>query len=147
MLYSCLNNKKLLAQNRRDIWSLSDSNGIRTHNHLVRKRTLNHLNGWVFVYELSCCGFESRYFHVKVTKTGLLWFSYLRVLPSSIYEMGSIYKLSRYCWWLQKHFPVVKFTKKSFQKTFPFTLFFFILVPVFFSLVVLGNTYIQVQKF
>ena len=22
---------------------LSDSNGIRTHNHLVRKRTLNHL--------------------------------------------------------------------------------------------------------
>ena len=24
-------------------YSLSDSNGIRTHNHLVRKRTLNHL--------------------------------------------------------------------------------------------------------
>ena len=43
------------------------SNGIRTHNDLVRKRTLNHLaklavwlNGWVFVYELSGCGFESR---------------------------------------------------------------------------------------
>ena len=35
----------------------SDCNGIRTHNHLVRKRTLNHL---VFVYELSGCGFESR---------------------------------------------------------------------------------------
>ena len=42
-LYSCLNVKELLAQNRCDIWSLSDSNGIRTHNHLVRKRTLNHL--------------------------------------------------------------------------------------------------------
>ena len=26
-----------------NIWSLSDGNGIRTHNHLVRKRTLNHL--------------------------------------------------------------------------------------------------------
>ena len=25
------------------LFSLSDSNGIRTHNHLVRKRTLNHL--------------------------------------------------------------------------------------------------------
>ena len=25
------------------IWSLSDSNGIRTHKHLVRKRTFNHL--------------------------------------------------------------------------------------------------------
>ena len=42
-LYSCLNAKKLLAQNRRDIWSLSDCNGIWTHSHLVRKGTLNHL--------------------------------------------------------------------------------------------------------
>ena len=42
-LYSCLNLKKLLARNRRDIWDLSDNNGIRTHNHFVRKRTLNHL--------------------------------------------------------------------------------------------------------
>ena len=38
-----LNVKELLARRRRHIWSLSDSNGIRTHNHLVRKRTLNHL--------------------------------------------------------------------------------------------------------
>ena len=42
-LYSCLNIKELLARNKRDIWSLSDSNGIRTHNHLVGKRTLNQL--------------------------------------------------------------------------------------------------------
>ena len=45
--------------------SLSDYNGIWTHNHLVRKRTLDNLakwpvwlNGWVCVYELSACGFE-----------------------------------------------------------------------------------------
>ena len=38
-----LNVKELLARSRCHIWSLSDSNGIRTHNHLVRKRTLNHL--------------------------------------------------------------------------------------------------------
>ena len=42
-LYSCLNVEELLPRSRRDIWHLSDSNGIRTHNHLVRKRTLNHL--------------------------------------------------------------------------------------------------------
>ena len=38
-----LNFKELLARTRRHIWSLSGSNGIRIHNHLVRKRTLNHL--------------------------------------------------------------------------------------------------------
>ena len=37
------NVKELLAQNRRVIWSLSDRNWTRTQNHLVRKRTLNHL--------------------------------------------------------------------------------------------------------
>ena len=42
-LYSCLNVKELLARSRRHIWRLSDCNGTRTHNHLVRKRTLNHL--------------------------------------------------------------------------------------------------------
>ena len=41
-LYICLNVKELLARNRRDIWSLSDCNGTRTHKHLVRKRTLSH---------------------------------------------------------------------------------------------------------
>ena len=39
----CRNVKKHLTQSRRYIWILSDSNVIRTHNHLVRKRTLNHL--------------------------------------------------------------------------------------------------------
>ena len=42
-LYICLNVKELLAGNWRHIWSLSDSNGTRTHNHLLRKRTFSHL--------------------------------------------------------------------------------------------------------
>ena len=42
-LYSCLNFKKRLAQNKRDIWSLSDCKVTRTHNHLVCKWTINHL--------------------------------------------------------------------------------------------------------
>ena len=29
---------RTLAENRHDIWSLSDSNGIQTYNHLLRKR-------------------------------------------------------------------------------------------------------------
>ena len=42
-LYGCLNIKQLFARNRHDSWSLSDCNGIRTHSHLVLKRTLSHL--------------------------------------------------------------------------------------------------------
>ena len=70
-LCSCLNVKELLAWNRPDIWRLSDCNGIQIHNHLVCKWKLNRLtklakwlkwlNSWVFVYELSGCGFKSRY--------------------------------------------------------------------------------------
>ena len=60
----CLNVKQLLAQSRRHIWSLSDSNGIWSHNELVRKRTLNHLAKlakWLHRPNwLSGCGFESR---------------------------------------------------------------------------------------
>ena len=37
--YSCLN----VTRNRRDIWRLSDSNGIQTDNYLIYKQTLNHL--------------------------------------------------------------------------------------------------------
>ena len=35
--------QELLAQNRREIRSISDCNWTRPHNHLVQKRTLNHL--------------------------------------------------------------------------------------------------------
>ena len=42
-LYIFLNIKEVFAQKRRDIWSLSDCNETRTHNHLLRKGKLNHL--------------------------------------------------------------------------------------------------------
>ena len=96
-LYSCLNVKELLARNRRDIWSLSGSNGVRSHNHLVCKWTLNHLtewlfeqmesnfdywvnlsnwvNGWVFVYQLSGCSFHSRCCHLDVKYFGNNFFN------------------------------------------------------------------------
>ena len=59
----CLNVKELLTRSRHHIWSLSDSNDIQTHNHIVHKRTV-WLNGWVFVYELCVCGFGSRCCHL-----------------------------------------------------------------------------------
>ena len=43
LLCSCLNAKESLARNRCDIWSLSEINGIRTHNYVVRKQTLNQI--------------------------------------------------------------------------------------------------------
>ena len=39
----CLNPREPLPRSRRQIWSLNDSNKIRSHNYLVCKRTLNHL--------------------------------------------------------------------------------------------------------
>ena len=41
-LYIILNVQKLVARNRRDIWSLSDCSEILTQNFIVRKRTLKH---------------------------------------------------------------------------------------------------------
>ena len=70
-LHSYLNVKELLAPNSCDIWSLIDCNRTQTHSHLVRKQTLNHLakiclNGWVFIYELSGCGFQSCCSHLNI---------------------------------------------------------------------------------
>ena len=57
-LYSCLNVKELLAQNRREIWRLSD---------------------WVLLYELSGCGFEFSCSQLKksfVQNTGMFCYNY-----------------------------------------------------------------------
>ena len=74
-LYSCLNVKELLARSRREIWGLSDCNWmIRTYIQMHRTDKYSQhssiiwpvwLNGWVFVYELSGCGFESSCSHLN----------------------------------------------------------------------------------
>ena len=49
-LYVSVNVKEFLPLSWRDIWSLSDCNKTRTHNHLIRKWTFNHLtkqNKWL----------------------------------------------------------------------------------------------------
>ena len=77
MVYSSTTKKK--EEN-----TLNDWNRIRTHNYLARKLTLNHLaelvwlNGWVLVYKLSGCWFESRCSHLNFRyrasfKQGVTW--------------------------------------------------------------------------
>ena len=111
-LYSCLNVNELLAQNRYGIWSLSGCNRTQIHNHLVCKRTLNHLaklvwlNGWVFIYELSVCGFkcccshlnflniyQASKFQVFMETNGS--FSYSFVVSNLHLETNG------YCYWVQ----------------------------------------------
>ena len=53
-LYTCLNVKKPLAQSRREIWSLSDCNWTRTHNHLVRKKILLSQFHFLICTSLTC---------------------------------------------------------------------------------------------
>ena len=48
-VYSYLNAKKLFAQNRRDIWSLSNCNKTRNHNHLVCKHLFRLRTEWLWV--------------------------------------------------------------------------------------------------
>ena len=94
-LYSCLNIKELLARNKRDIWSLSDSNGIRTHNHLVGKRTLNHLakvSKWILICTVHLTVW---YYHVTYafqSESIPHWWIY--TLP--LLDVRHCYKLSLY---------------------------------------------------
>ena len=48
-VYSYLNAKELFAQNRRDIWSLSNCNETRSHNHLVCKHLFRLVTKWLWV--------------------------------------------------------------------------------------------------
>ena len=71
-LNSCMNVKELLAQNRHDIGSLSNSNGIRTNNHLVQKRTLNHLAKT----DLDCLGvcLQTKWLWVRIPLLSIFFF-------------------------------------------------------------------------
>ena len=67
ILHSCLNDKEPIARIRRDIWNLSASNGIWTHNDLVRKRTLNHLAKLVSLAKWLSFRLQSKWLWVRVS--------------------------------------------------------------------------------
>ena len=75
-LYSSLNVKDLLPENRRKVGNLSDCTWTRTNKHLLRKRTLNHfakLTKWLswvvstFLYDVLDFMFLSC--HVRVSES------------------------------------------------------------------------------
>ena len=65
-----LNVKELLAWSRSHIWSLNDSNGIRTHNLLVRKWALNHLASLIIALTYTAVYFDS--FGIRYITLGVL---------------------------------------------------------------------------
>ena len=76
----CMNVKELLSWSSRHIWSLSDSNDIRTNIDLVRKQTFNHLANPVML-ELFCEYLSARFIGPYVIKMSRTSF---RVNPHSI---------------------------------------------------------------
>ena len=94
----CLNFKELLAQSRRHIWSLSDSNETRTHNYLVRKRTLNHLAKLVkwlgcvvstYLYDAFDCTLLSCHVRVRVNPNSIVCLNFKELLARSRRHIGS----------------------------------------------------------
>ena len=80
-LYSFLNVKELLARSRPKIWKLSDRNWTRSQNHLVLKRTLNHL-----AKLLSSSRFESSCSHDSPCYKKYKFF-YLLYHPSQVMQL------------------------------------------------------------
>ena len=84
ILYSCLKVKELLARNRNDIWSLNDNYGIRTFNHLVRKRTLFMPTKWLSVH------LQTKRLWVSIPLLSRLFLFYKALsskVPKYIYEL------------------------------------------------------------
>ena len=81
-LYICLNVKELLARNMHNIWSLTDCNGTRTHNLLVRNNNLitlqfSRIVGTIFVAVNQT--FKQLYKSIYITKIHYL-FSAVRIV-------------------------------------------------------------------
>ena len=115
--HSCLNIKELLAQNRRNIWSLSDCNGTWADNHLVRTRTLNHLAKlakrlscvvrtnlyliWLHFLIISCLIILRRTWHDRKIQSNA---SYILVITTQVIRFASLGKWSsvslrtKWCW-------------------------------------------------
>ena len=59
--------RDILSQIFKQYSDLSDSNEIRTHKHqFINKHSAILLNGWVFIYKLSGCGFKSHCCHLTL---------------------------------------------------------------------------------
>ena len=89
-LYICLNFKELLARNRRDIRSLSDCNETRTHNHLVRNRTLNHLTKLVSLAKCLSVRNQTKWLWVRVPLQSLIFYYLTKFLCLVAFTLWNI---------------------------------------------------------
>ena len=82
----CLNVKQLLAQSGRHIWSLSHSNEIRTHNHLVHKQALDSLAKMV-----------EQYTFIKTLPSESIWklLLFFQLLKSNRYTSFKVFVCTR----------------------------------------------------
>ena len=92
----CLNVAELLARSRPHFWSLSDSNEIRTHNHLVCKRTRNQLAKCLSVR------LRTKWLWVRIS---LLLFYFLSLCPPTIRTIVDTLKKILVQYGLPKSFP------------------------------------------
>ena len=76
------------------MWSLSDNNGIWNHNHLVRKRTLNHLakrTKWLNCDVSAVCTVHLTVYYYRVT--------YKFQSESTLYSCPNVKKFLAQCIW------------------------------------------------
>ena len=107
-LYSCLNVKEFFAQSRLEIWSLSDCNWTRTHNHLVHKDFLGKVHN--DIWGIANSGLKKnlyllyslarRYCLLYLTKQNCLLKTFLRslILKTEAYiYLFSLLELTKNC--------------------------------------------------
>ena len=89
-LCGCLNVKELLVRNRCEIWSLSDCNCTRTHNHLVHKQALSHLVKLATFGYWWSINLQTKWFWVRVQLQSLEYLFDRRYVPEwSLYMAAS----------------------------------------------------------
>ena len=84
-IFACISRNSLL---KTGAISLSESNGIRTHNHLAHKRTLNHYVWWILAKLTSLAkwlsvGLRTKWFWVRLPLLSLTSWT-LRVTSSTL---------------------------------------------------------------
>ena len=91
--WGCLNVKELFARNRRDILGLSDWNGTQTHNHLVRKRKLNHSAKLVIIAKWLSVRLQTQCLHVRVPlQSRITTFDAIFIVPYTPYKFQKTWK-------------------------------------------------------
>ena len=105
-LYSCLNDQELLARSRCKVWILSDCIWIRTHNHLVHKRTPNHLAKLAILAKWLIVRFWIKWLCVRVQLQSFK-ILYFDLKGESLYSWILLVNLVKLCFLQQCNFVIL----------------------------------------